>query len=91
MAKDEVMRVFVFYLVVLVTLGILAAKSLVFIKPHERAVVLRLGKFVGVLSPGLNIVLPFVDRVVKVRLDQIQGHELMSEQQLLDKIAQLYR
>jgi regulator of protease activity HflC (stomatin/prohibitin superfamily) len=90
-AKDEVITLLVFYLVLLAVLATFAAKSVVFTKPHERLALFRLGKFVGVRSPGINIVIPFLDRVVKVRVEQIRGHELMSEQQLLEKIEEIYR
>ncbi|MDD2421069.1 MAG: slipin family protein [Heliobacteriaceae bacterium] len=34
---------------------------------YERAIVLRFGKFVGVLSPGLRLIIPFgIDRIIRV-------------------------
>ena len=38
------------------------------LREYERAVVFRLGRFQGVRGPGLIVLLPFVDRVVKVDL-----------------------
>ena len=38
------------------------------LREYERAVVFRLGRFRGVRGPGLIVLLPFVDRVVKVDL-----------------------
>ena len=36
------------------------------IKQWERGVLLRFGRYVSTRSPGLNIVIPYVDRIVKV-------------------------
>ena len=36
------------------------------LREYERAVVFRLGRFTGVRGPGLIVLLPFLDRVVKV-------------------------
>jgi len=33
---------------------------------YERGVVLRLGRFIGIKEPGLRIIIPFIDRMVKV-------------------------
>jgi len=33
---------------------------------YERGVVLRLGRFIGVKEPGLRLIIPFLDRMVKV-------------------------
>jgi len=38
------------------------------IKEYERAVVFRLGKFIGIKGPGLIVVLPIVDKIQKVPL-----------------------
>ncbi|MBT5535152.1 slipin family protein, partial [Candidatus Poribacteria bacterium] len=38
------------------------------LREYERAVVFRLGRFTGVRGPGLIVLLPFFDRVVKVDL-----------------------
>jgi regulator of protease activity HflC (stomatin/prohibitin superfamily) len=46
-----------------VLLGLLLAQSPKIAKQWERAVVLRLGKFVGLRGPGLFWIIPFVDSV----------------------------
>ncbi|MBM4463095.1 MAG: slipin family protein [Chloroflexi bacterium] len=33
---------------------------------YERGVILRLGRFIGIKEPGLRIIIPFVDRLVRV-------------------------
>lgn len=44
----------------------LALKILVVIDQYERGVVLTLGQYSGILSPGLNILVPILQRVIKV-------------------------
>jgi regulator of protease activity HflC (stomatin/prohibitin superfamily) len=36
------------------------------VKQWERGVVLRFGRYVGMRSPGLNLIIPYVDRMIKV-------------------------
>jgi regulator of protease activity HflC (stomatin/prohibitin superfamily) len=38
---------------------------------YQRAVVFRLGRFAGVKGPGLFLIIPFIDRIVKVELRTI--------------------
>ena len=84
-------RLFAFYSVLLIALLILALKSFVFVKPDERAVVFRLGQFAAVHSAGVVLVAPFLDKVVKIRVEQIAGWDRMSEAELLARIANIYR
>lgn len=44
------------------------ANSIRVLREYERAVVFRLGRFVGVRGPGLIILVPFIERMVKVSL-----------------------
>ncbi|MFH1651704.1 MAG: slipin family protein [Chloroflexota bacterium] len=53
-------------LVVVVLVLIVAAVRIV--KQYERGVVLRFGRLMGVRNPGFNVIIPFVDRLVKVSL-----------------------
>jgi regulator of protease activity HflC (stomatin/prohibitin superfamily) len=50
-------------LVVLLTLLIPAAKI---VQQYQRGVVFRFGKLVGERGPGLNFILPYIDRMIKV-------------------------
>ncbi len=52
-------------LLVLVTLISFAVKI---VNQYERGVLLRFGRLVGVRSPGFNVIVPFVDRMVKISL-----------------------
>jgi regulator of protease activity HflC (stomatin/prohibitin superfamily) len=38
------------------------------LREYERGVIFRLGRFIGVKGPGLIILIPFIDRMVKVSL-----------------------
>lgn len=55
------------YLAALIVLGLIALSARV-VKQYERGVILRFGKLVGIRQPGLNFILPFIDRMTKVSL-----------------------
>jgi regulator of protease activity HflC (stomatin/prohibitin superfamily) len=50
---------------------LVAFQSIRIIRPHERGLVERLGKFQRVLEPGLNIVFPLTDRVMKIDMREV--------------------
>jgi regulator of protease activity HflC (stomatin/prohibitin superfamily) len=52
-------------IIILVVL-VYAARSIKIIRPYEKGVVERVGKFLRVWDPGLHLLLPFIDRVTKV-------------------------
>jgi regulator of protease activity HflC (stomatin/prohibitin superfamily) len=54
-------------LIVVAALGV-GFLSIKIIKQYERGVLLRFGKLVGVRSPGFNLILPLIDRLIKVSL-----------------------
>lgn len=45
------------------------------IRPGERGVVLRFGKYTGTSKPGLNFMLPLVDEVIKVDVEAVRKEE----------------
>ncbi|HEV8480095.1 MAG TPA: slipin family protein [Candidatus Eisenbacteria bacterium] len=47
---------------------IVVAASIKVLREYERAVVFRLGRLIGIKGPGLIILIPFVDRMVRVSL-----------------------
>jgi len=58
--------------IVLIGLVVLAGfKSWYTIGPAERGVILRFGAYHEITQPGLNFLIPFVDDVIKVNVDQI--------------------
>jgi regulator of protease activity HflC (stomatin/prohibitin superfamily) len=54
------------FLFTLVVFAILAIKSIVIVRPYERGIVERFGKYNRTLGAGLNILIPFVETVYRV-------------------------
>lgn len=52
----------------IIFLFIILASAIKILREYERAVVFRLGRLVGVKGPGLILLIPVVDRMVKVSL-----------------------
>ncbi|OVE79303.1 hypothetical protein BVY01_02875 [bacterium I07] len=55
------------FLAITITLFILAS-AIRILREYERGVVFRLGRLVGSKGPGLILIIPFIDRMVKVSL-----------------------
>jgi len=64
MSIDEVLVV----LVLLAIFIVLMLFSVKITRQYERAVIFRLGKLAGVKGPGIFVIVPFVDRIVRVDL-----------------------
>jgi len=60
--------IFKTYYVIGIIVLLLLIKAIKIIREYERAVVFRLGKFQKVRGPGLIILIPFIDKMVKVEL-----------------------
>ncbi|MGA7571880.1 MAG: slipin family protein [Candidatus Aquilonibacter sp.] len=58
----------ILYLPIAVLLLVVLASSIKILREYERAVVFRLGRFDGVRGPGLILIVPFVQQVVRVDL-----------------------
>jgi regulator of protease activity HflC (stomatin/prohibitin superfamily) len=54
--------------VVLLFVLMILANAIRVLREYERGVVFRLGRFVGVKGPGLFLLVPFIDKMVKVSL-----------------------
>jgi len=53
----------------LIILFIIILSSMIkILREYERGVIFRLGRFIGVKGPGLILLIPFIDRMVKVGL-----------------------
>jgi regulator of protease activity HflC (stomatin/prohibitin superfamily) len=52
--------------IILIVILVFAIRAIRIIRPYERGVVERLGKFQRVWEPGLHLLVPFIDRVTKV-------------------------
>ncbi|HAJ78930.1 MAG TPA: hypothetical protein DCO75_04095, partial [Fibrobacteres bacterium] len=61
------MQTFEFILISVLFMAI-AALSVKIIRQYERAVLFRLGRLKGTRGPGIFVIIPFVDRIVKVDL-----------------------
>jgi regulator of protease activity HflC (stomatin/prohibitin superfamily) len=59
---------FMFSATFLILVLFVLANSLRILREYERGVIFRLGRFVGVRGPGLIILFPFIERMVKVSL-----------------------
>lgn len=58
-----------FLIIVFIVLLIFSAVKI--IKEYERAVIFRLGRYVGTKGPGIIILIPFIDKMVKISLRTI--------------------
>jgi regulator of protease activity HflC (stomatin/prohibitin superfamily) len=65
------------YVVVIIAL-FCAGKTVKILREYERAVVFTLGRFSGVKGPGLVILIPFIQQMVRVDL-RIQVVEIPSQ------------
>lgn len=55
-----------FFIIVVVIGGIILSSMVKILNDWERGVVLRLGKAVGVRGPGLILLIPFIERMIKI-------------------------
>jgi regulator of protease activity HflC (stomatin/prohibitin superfamily) len=57
-----------FFAVIVIFLFILLASAIRVLREYERGVIFRLGRLVGAKGPGLILLIPIVDRMVKISL-----------------------
>ncbi len=55
-------------LILVLVVLVLLAKSIYVLREYERGVVFRLGRLAGVRGPGFILIVPFIDRLVRVSL-----------------------
>ncbi len=71
----------------IILLIIIASMSLKTLRDDERLAILRLGRFFKIVGPGLVLVLPLIDKSVKVNLSkEIPGWQGLSKDELDMKI-----
>ena len=63
--------VYIFLAVAVALIIFLGLLSVRVIRPYEKGLVERLGRFQSTLDPGLNLVLPFVDVVLKMDMREV--------------------
>ena len=73
----------------LVALAVIATKTIVVAKQDELLVVFRLEQLQAVYGPGVSIIIPFLDRIVRVNVDSIPGWDRMSEVELKQRAAEV--
>jgi len=75
---------------VLITLGVSSIKR---VKESERIVVSRRGRFIGIAGPGLVLIIPGIDRVLRIKLneldEEVPGWQGLSKEELDKKIETL--
>jgi len=67
--KEGVMAITIMFIVLLVVLFL--ANAIKIVREYERGVIFRLGRLVGAKGPGLFLIIPIVDKMVKVDLRTI--------------------
>jgi regulator of protease activity HflC (stomatin/prohibitin superfamily) len=78
-----------FFILILLSVIILGM-SIKVIREDERIVVFRLGRFFRVSGPGLVLILPIIDKVIRINLpEKFPGWRGFSREELEDKIKEL--
>src|SRR6187549_3341355 len=57
-----------FYLVAILILLVIIASAIKILREYERGVVFTLGRFTGVKGPGLILLIPYVQQMIRVDL-----------------------
>jgi regulator of protease activity HflC (stomatin/prohibitin superfamily) len=65
---------YIFLIVVILLALILVKNSLVIIPQSETKIIERLGKYYATLKPGINLIIPFIDRAKS--MDVTVPHQL---------------
>jgi regulator of protease activity HflC (stomatin/prohibitin superfamily) len=66
--NEETLTNFIPFIVVAIIVLIIISMSVKIVTEYERGVIFRLGRLIGAKGPGLFLIIPFVDRMVKVDL-----------------------
>lgn len=73
--------------ILLIVAFIALVVSIRIVSEHERIVVFRLGRLFNIVGPGLVILIPFIDKGVRVNLKKnIPGWETLSHEELHERI-----
>jgi len=78
-----------FFVFLLLVFAILAFKSFIMIKDGEYVVIYRLGKLDRMSGPGAIIIIPFIDRVVRIPLHEIINWKTMPRAELEKKVLEM--
>jgi regulator of protease activity HflC (stomatin/prohibitin superfamily) len=69
--EDVAMPALIFPGILLLFAIIILANALRILREYERGVIFRLGRYVGTRGPGLIVLVPFIERMVKVSLRMV--------------------
>jgi len=84
----ELLLFLMFFLLIVVIVG----KTVFMVQENQRLVVLRFGKLLKTIGPGICMVVPFTDLAVLVELNQyVPGWQKMTEEDLCIKVAGLVK
>lgn len=67
MTDTDILIIFLVFFVIIAVLLIMYS-SVKVITPYEQGIYIRLGSFMRVLQPGLNIVSPVINQVIRIDL-----------------------
>ncbi len=88
--SDYSIGLMIVLVIVAILLAILAAASVVIIKEYERGVVLTLGRFSGIRPPGLRFVIPVLQSMERVSIQEkvvdIQPQDIITKDNVLVKV-----
>jgi regulator of protease activity HflC (stomatin/prohibitin superfamily) len=79
------MASFLYWVILLLAITIIL--SLKTLREDERLVIIRLGRFFKIAGPGIVVILPWVDRGIRVNLNRdLPGWQGLSKIELEEKI-----
>lgn len=73
-------------IILLVLVGMVATTCARIVKQYQRGVLFRLGKLVGTLEPGLNFILPWIDKLQIVDMRMITSNVMEQESITTDNV-----
>ncbi len=75
------------FLIICVLMILFFVSSIRILKEHQRAAIIRLGKFIGVCGPGMIFLIPVVDKIKVVDLNKwIPEWQQLSETELVERV-----
>jgi regulator of protease activity HflC (stomatin/prohibitin superfamily) len=78
------------YFVEILIIAIISFRSIKILRENERLVVLRSGRFLKIAGPGMVLIIPFIDRGIRVNLDRdIPGWQALSPMELEERMKKL--
>ncbi|MGO6740804.1 SPFH domain-containing protein, partial [Rhizobium ruizarguesonis] len=80
-----------FYLVIIFILLVVVASAIKILREYERGVVFTLGRFTGVKGPGLILLIPYVQQMMRVdlrtRVLDVPGQDVISHDNVSVRVS----